>query len=418
MKKVLLIICGLCCMLAFSCNKEDSVKNDDKNVTDPTVGNERKPLSLNTKQQNLVIQGNDLAGKFTAAVQASEERDFMVSPLGLQFALGMVMNGATDDAYAKACEALGYKDITCTELNEYLQLLALSLPAMDKLTRIEIANAAIVNDKYTLKEEYSKNLARYYDAYIKNKSFANLPDVQSDINAWCREHTHGMIPSIGLNLNDKTVAILLDALYFNGSWACKFDKNNTSKETFTRADGSKTEVDMMKNETKYSVFGSDKYTGIHLPYGNGSYYMTLVLPDEGYSVSDIFKDWHILHYSSRAYDVDLWVPKFTVHYTIKLNDILREIGLGSLLGGNFSRISDALSGAGLEYQQDTALEMSEDGAEASAVTIVNMMYTANVDDLYKDGNKIILHFDKPFLYCISEASTGAVLFAGVYGARP
>ena len=57
-------------------------------------------------------------------------------------------------------------------------------------------------------------------------------------------------------------------------------------------------------------------------------------------------------------------------------------------------------------KQDAVIKVDEEGTEAAAVSTAVMVtsYVPPVD----------FHADRPFLYLISESSTGAILFAGKY----
>ena len=325
------------------------------------------------------------------------------------------MNGASDAAFKSACEALGYNGITRTDLNEYLQLMALSMPAIDKLTKLESANMAVVNNKFSLKEDFVNILHRYYDAYVKNEDFSNLSVVAGNINAWCNNNTHGLIPSVSLPLKENTVMAILDALYFKSAWTDKFSSKETSKEYFYFADGTRSKVNMMKKESYMNVSFSNKCTYLKLPFGNGAFYMMIALPNKGVSLEEMLEqgtsniDWIIAN-------VDLWMPKFKIEYTKELNEILEKMGLGCLIDGNFSNISSALEQGRLLYQQDTAFEVNEEGTTASAVTSVTGFYTSAGPDSSNPA-KLVLHLDRPFVYYIRESSTGATLFAGRYGAK-
>lgn len=407
------------CSFGFSCNKStaDSFIEPDTTPDNPLADNPKKEIGLTTKQLQLVLKGNTLAYGFLKEVCLLEKKDFMISPLGLQFALGMVMNGAPESVFSNACEVLNLGSITNSELNEYHQLMAKYLPTMDTYTKVEIANAAIVNNKYELSNTYKTNISKYYDALIESVDFSMINDVQTRINNWCYAHTHGLIPSIRLNqLSKDDVAVLLDALYFKGSWTKKFDKSKTSKEPFTLAKGTTQKLDMMKITSSFSVFHGDNFTGIILPFGNTTYRMNLILPNKGIDLNKVMeKNIFSANYIYDVYEVDLWLPKFKTSFSIDLNPVLSSIGLSCLLSGDFSKIADELIKAELKYQQDTFIETSEEGSSASAVTSVTLKYTSTGDA--STNKKATIHFDRPFIYYISEDSTGAILFAGRYGAN-
>ncbi|MBQ9474929.1 MAG: hypothetical protein IJU69_01545, partial [Bacteroidales bacterium] len=60
--------------------------------------------------------------------------------------------------------------------------------------------------------------------------------------------------------------------------------------------------------------------------------------------------------------------------------------------------------------QDAVIKVDEEGSEAAAVSMAGI-----------DGNsipeRVTFHADHPFLYLITESSSGAVLFAGRYSGQ-
>lgn len=60
-------------------------------------------------------------------------------------------------------------------------------------------------------------------------------------------------------------------------------------------------------------------------------------------------------------------------------------------------------------RQDAAIKVDEEGSEAAAVSSAGVFVTSPGPTPHA-----VFHADHPFLYLITEASTGAVLFAGRY----
>ena len=67
----------------------------------------------------------------------------------------------------------------------------------------------------------------------------------------------------------------------------------------------------------------------------------------------------------------------------------------------------------LDYvQQDAVIKVDEEGTEAAVVSHAGF---GKLDAL--PGPAVTFHADHPFLYLITENSTGAILFAGRYSGR-
>ena len=110
-------------------------------------------------------------------------------------------------------------------------------------------------------------------------------------------------------------------------------------------------------------------------------------------------------------EVDLWFPRFETKFGIKLNDILTAMGMPRAFDdtrADFGAMSpDALC---LSFvRQDAAIKVDEEGSEAAAVSSAGVFVTSP-----GVNPPAFFHADHPFLYLITESSTGAVLFAGRY----
>ena len=97
-----------------------------------------------------------------------------------------------------------------------------------------------------------------------------------------------------------------------------------------------------------------------------------------------------------------------------LNKILSEMGMPTAFtpSANFKAMSKFAHYLSF-VQQDAAIKVDEEGTEAAAVSVAGMMKTTAV----APGKPVVFHAERPFLYLITESSTGAVLFAGRYGGK-
>jgi serpin B len=79
---------------------------------------------------------------------------------------------------------------------------------------------------------------------------------------------------------------LINAVYFKGIWASKFDKNNTRNEDFRASDGNTNQVQMMRQTANFN-YGTDEYGEyLELPYGNKAFNMIVILPQEDKTTED------------------------------------------------------------------------------------------------------------------------------------
>jgi serine protease inhibitor len=108
-------------------------------------------------------------------------------------------------------------------------------------------------------------------------------------------------------------------------------------------------------------------------------------------------------------NVDIKLPRFNYEYEILLNDVLTEMGMGVAFTpeADFTGIN-RLGGLLIDYvKHKSFIEVNEEGTEAAAVTVVAIGRTS-----VGGPEKVQFVVNRPFIYAITEKSTGAVLFIG------
>lgn len=389
----------------------------DKIGGDDNQENPYKRLELTTRSAEFASHANTFAFDFISRVDAAAEGDYIISPLSMQFLLGMILDGARGTTADEICNVLGYGAGEVDAVNEYSLSMLQQLPKLDKKTKLSIANAIVVNKRYPLLADYKATVSEFYDAEVTNMDFSDVNGAVKKINKWCSDHTNGLVPKILDEVRESDLAYLMNAMYFKSQWKEKFPKGNTSKEAFTTEGGARISVDMMKNNEDFMYQENDDFSAVCLPYGNGAYSMTVILPEKGKTLSEVVQtldgsSWNAFIRSMVRCNVDIWLPKFETKYHIKLNDILSAMGMPSSFDAGFADFK-AMSDYALclsFVQQDAIIKVDEEGSEAAVVSSAGMVPTS-----VGPGTRVVFHADRPFLYLITETTTGAVLFAGKYG---
>ena len=372
--------------------------------------NPYKSLELSTKSREFARAGNNFAFDFLDRVSAVGEGSFMVSPLSVQFLLGMMLNGARGATADEIAGVLGYGAGEVDAVNEYCQAMLKQLPGLDRKTRLAIADAFAVKGNFMYQASYLEVIKKYYEAEIFDVSSVGGAD---QINKWCSARTNGMIPKIVDMISRKATVCLLNAMYFKSEWSVKFPVQNTKVEPFLTASGVAKWMCMMKNEHDFLYQDNDLFRAVRLPYGNGAFSMTVILPSDGKTLADVTaaldaESWEAFEQSMVTCQVDLWLPRFETRYHAGLNSMLSSMGMLSAFteDADFSGISKGLCLD--EVNQDTVIKVDEAGTEAAVVSHAGYAMAA------PPGEHIVFHADRPFLYLITEKSSGAVLFAGRY----
>ncbi len=401
---------GVCCLsigMLTSCSEDEPVA--------PNIKYNPGTVKLTTAQQAQVENSNEFAWKFFKEVSKGEQEDVFVSPLSVTYALGMLSNGAVGDTQKEILEGLEFRSGKVDDVNSLCHQLMIESPKLDKSTQLSMANAVVVNKKIQLQPTFQNVVKKQYDALVASKDFSS-PATLSFINQWASDHTQGMVPKILERINPDGVSYLLNALYFKGIWYRQFDKKHTKKEAFTKADGTKSQVQMMHQKEQFLIGENEMYQTVVLPYGNGSYEMIVVLPREGKKLSDVLvamngKQWKDNLKNMYSSEVDLKLPRFTSVYNRELNDVLKLLGMNAMFDpskANLTKMSAVSSFVSMVLQK-AKIEVDEEGSKAAAVTVVETLTTAA-----PPSRPIMFHANRPFMYAIAEHSTGTIFFMGTY----
>ena len=433
MKKSLLFAFILMATSSFvlSCSSSSATEEEDWGESKKIVNMlaEPQPIQLTAEQKVFANDNNQFTLNFLKTVNEVDQsgKSFIYSPLSITYVLGMVNDAAIGDTEKELEQTLGFHKGGIKAVNDYCKKLIDGLPKVDNKVTLDIANAIFLNKDYALKQQFQQDMQDYYDAKAEALDFSS-PQTLEHINGWCNDKTKGMIPKILDEVNPDMVSYLLNAIYFKADWASKFDSKNTKDETFTTKTGSTT-LPMMHQNVLISYLKTNTYSAVILPYGNSLWNMTVMLPEEGATTDDIIKE---VAQSSvvnnrgwcetggnffRGYEVDLKLPRFeTASDTDELGlvELMKKMGIKQAFDSDFAEIPNMCEDRNLYIsmmRQKAKIKVNEEGSEAAAVTVGGMGVTSVGPVEYP---KATFHANRPFVYAISEASSGVILFVGKF----
>lgn len=371
-------------------------------------------LILSDDQRSMILNNNDFALKLFRNVSGFDSK--VISPFSVTNLMVMLADGAQGRTKEEILETLGWKGADLNEVTALCAFLNRNASAVDPAVTVNVADYIAVNKNFKLKDDYVELVKDSFDAGVESLDFSS-PKSARHINSWCSKHTDGMIPSI-IDATDPSAALyMMNAIYFNGSWSEKFDKSQTKFENFRGYTRDIKKVYMMHNEDEYRYADCNDYSVVRIPYGNGSYSMTVILPSAGKSIPDVLgkltaKELSELNGRMEKCIVDLKLPRFTTEVEQPLNDVVSALGAPSIFSSNadFGAMSnDPLSVS--KMFQKAKIEVSEEGTKAAAVTAAIMVMSALPID---EPRRVNFHADRPFLYYISDSSNGVILFLGQF----
>lgn len=332
----------------------------------------------------------------------------VTSPLSLGGLLGLLAPGADGRAADDLTKLLRLKSTEDPAIGALLVQLTDT-----KDVTLNIANSLWTNSGVTLRDSYSDFVRKVYGATTESVPLGEQQGAER-IDSWVKDSTNGRITEMSqaLGLPDPdAVLVLLNAVYFKGTWTTRFDPADTRPGDFHLPSGSTVEVPLMSlpdNAKSVETAQSATFDLLRLPYGKDKRFgMDILLPHETVDISEFIRsvdpgDWAKARAELHEAETMVLLPKFTTKVESDLIAPLRTVGLASIFGdGALPKLTDS-GGALTKVAQSVYIAVDEAGTEAAAVTGGAMTTSAPVP----------FSVDRPFAFAITDRVTGAVLFLG------
>ena len=401
-KNITIILSGLAILLlAVCCSKET---NEEPKLTP-------KDITLSAAAPIAIQSSNEFGIELFTRVAESENKNLMLSPLSASTALTMLLNGCGGDTYSQLQGTLKYPaEMSISEINEAYKSLVGQLLTVDPRVQLAFANAIFYRNGFNVKPPFLATMNDDYKATVKALDFAT-PTALTTINKWASDNTKGKIPEVLSEIPGDAVMFIMNALYFNGDWSYQFDKSMTQELPFHPDGGSATDVPTMKGKVGAKFARDEGFRAIEMPYGQTNFTMVVIVPDE--TLSAFYPSFTYQVWDKLCSDLDelqefgkitVTMPKFKFSYEKYLNNQLMSMGMidaFSSSDADLSGISD--SGIWVDYvQQNTFVEVDEEGTETAAVTTIDVGVTSPLPfNIYKS-----------FIFAIRERTTNTLLFIG------
>lgn len=365
------------------------------------------PIQLTRSQEECVLKSNGFAIRnFEYLLENSTENVFF-GPMSLTTALSIVTNGANGATLNEILSAIGVESIE--QLNEFYKYIIPALQNADTQVVSRSYNSLWINDDFNVKDEFINCAQNYYKAEVRVIPINEKTHI--DINTWVAEYTKNLIKElIRKPLTNSTQMVAINASYFKGKWNTPF-KLSEKREFNNFVDQAKLSDFMEVSIESTSYEKREEYEKISIPYGNGAYRMNIIIPEKGMELSSVNLSNMDFSESEKITRVELYMPKFNIEYRNEdLMGMLRSQGINSAFasGADFSKLSD-LKLYISEVIQESVINVDESGAEAASATQINMDVIIDTPPEISNA-KLVL--DRPFIFFITEKSTGMILYCG------
>ena len=266
------MLSGMAAVMLVSCGaaKKSGQSDAGKIVMGNMEETDSGYLILSDAQRELLAKNNTFALNLFNKVSGMDSR--VISPLSVTGLMTILSNGADGETRQEILNTLGFSGASQDEINALYGYLIKKAGRLDPATNINIADYIAVNKNFKVKKEFEQTVSDWFKAEAENLDFTSSKTA-GIINGWCSKHTYGMIPKVIDNVEPSAVAYLMNAIYFNGSWAEKFDAKETKVERFRGYTRDIKKVKMMHRNDEYLYTSNKTYSAVRIPYGNGMFAM-------------------------------------------------------------------------------------------------------------------------------------------------
>ena len=394
--------------------------------------------------RTVVDDGNRFACALFAELSRVHSGNLFFSPASISTALAMTLAGARGETAAEMKQALRLTQEGQQLHESFHQLLTETRTGGVELN---VANQLWGQAGYQFLTPFLETVRDYYGGGLQSVDFQGNPgDAAAQINQWVSQETRGKITEVAspLSFNELTRLVLVNAIYFKGTWEEEFDPELTRDEPFHISAEQQTPVPMMHQTNTFGYYENELVQVLELPYRqqnsiiqpveveDGSFHMVaqeipgggsdfslcIILPRQQGALqtveselnSETLNQW----LSTNSREVIVSLPRFQLELEYELNAPLQALGMQHAFNLNvadFSGISDDPEGLFIgSVLHKTFVDVNETGTEAAAATAIMM---AGAGAMEPEPPKVFCA-DHPFLFLIRDRQTRLIYFMGRY----
>lgn len=344
-----------------------------------------------------------------------DDKNTLISPLSVLYALSMTANGADGETLAQMEEVLG---MDIQSLNSFMAAYMKNLPTSEAY-KLHLANGIWFRDdpSFEVNQDFLQTNANYYNAEIRKAAFDEA--TRKEINDWVKTNTDGMIPEILDQIHPAAVMYLVNALAFEAKWAQEYEEFQIRDGSFTTEDGTVRDVQMM-HSSEHRYLEDEQARGFIKYYEDQRYAFVALLPKEGVTVAEYVEGLtgeHLKQMLDEPEDilVETAIPKFETRYDVQMSEILQQMGMNDAFSKNdadSSRLGIYHSDGSNIYisrvLHKTFISVAEQGTKAGAATVIELP----AEGAFANPEYRTVTLDRPFVYLLIDCETNLPFFIG------
>nr|XP_006205787.2 serpin B12 isoform X1 [Vicugna pacos] len=289
---------------------------------------------------------------------------------------------------------------------------------------LSVANRLYGEQEFPICPEYLNDVIQFYHTTIESVDFRkDTEKSRQEINFWVECQSQGKIKELFSKdtLNNATVLVLVNAVYFKAKWDKYFDCENTVDALFSLNENEKKSVKMMNQKGLFRIGFIEELKAqiLELRYTKGKLSMLVLLPSPS---EDNLKGLEELERNITYEKIMAWsssenmseetvavsFPQFTLEDSYDLNPVLQDMGITDIFDETKADLTGISPSPNLYLSNivhKAFVEVDENGTQAVAASGVVGVEKSLVS--WETFNA-----DRPFLFFIRHNKTQTILFYG------
>ncbi|XP_067897753.1 serpin I2-like [Heterodontus francisci] len=354
---------------------------------------------------------------YHAIRSVQKDQNLICSPMSVSLGLGMIELGARGTTLKQLRKGLHFDKTQEGKEFSILKNQSKIISTGSRQYKLKLANAIYIQNGYHLTEQYLHSNHEFFENTVRKVNFQDSVSAANIINTWIANQTSGKVKNLvtSQSFSSLTKLVLVNAIYFKGTWKHKFNSENTRLMEFIKQDGSVVEVPMMHQQAMsrfgYFTAGKMSYQVLEVPYSGDEASIILALPAKGNDLIELEKlitPQVIQHWLSTMTedDIEINLPRFKIQQKLDLKEPFGVLNITEIFenGSDLSGIANSPDLHISEAVHQAFIEINEEGSEAAASTGM----TASIMSLTRHQ----FMADRPFVFLIWSNLTGSVLFVG------
>ncbi|OZC06060.1 serine proteinase inhibitor [Onchocerca flexuosa] len=344
---------------------------------------------------------------------AQNDKSVILSPLSVSTSLFMIYLAANGKTKQELHNFLG-GTASEYELRIYFAKVLQNMANVENENyTLHLANRFYIRQGLSTMKNFNRTLQLYYGEWLHNFGNGGKYKFVKKVNQWSSNNTNNKITELitAKSITKNTKMLLLNTIYFKGTWLSQFFPQATREMTFYISEKKKKKVNMMMKTDHLLHYEDDSVQAVRLPYVGDEIEMLLILPRIRFRLSKVLQKLtgnDLLKYIHNATPrrVQLRLPKFRLVGKWDLKEDLKELGITRA----FSRLAEftklTYNTLFLRIMHAGRIAVDEKGTESAADT------EAHWEDPLLVSRRFIA--DQPFLFAIVHDKK-TILFAGQFG---